>query len=270
MSYADSLSKEQKNNAALIVKSALDSGITNKFTLAAILSIISKESEFKPKSENLSYSVKRIKEVFPSLGNKADNLGKNPEALGNAIYGGRFGNLPNEGFKYRGRGYNQLTFKDNYQYFGKKIGVDIVKNPDLVNDPVVASKIAIAFFIDGIKSLKRLGKLDLYNADNINDFKNLTDSILAIYHVNAGVGNTVNKIKNLDKSDTLGGYTKAKQRIESIFNDLKNIVKQSTTELTDTIKQTTDNLTDSIKSNKIVPLLVVGFIVAFYLIKKQN
>jgi putative chitinase len=281
MAYFDTLSKEQKNNIAYIIKSAIEAGISNKYTIAAILSIISKESEFKPKSENLSYSVKRIKEVFPSLGNKADNLGKNPEALGNAIYGGRFGNEPNEGYEYRGRGYNQLTGKDNYEYFGKKIGVDIVSNPDLVNNPEVAAKIAIAFFIDGTQALKRLGKLKLYNAENINDFKNLTDAILGIYHVNAGIGKKVNNIKSLQNKDTLGGFTKAKARIEDLFNNLKTVVSQTSNILTETVKETAKEVTEAAKEtakqittaatkNSIVPLIVIGLVVSYFIFNKNK
>jgi putative chitinase len=275
MSYIDTLSETQKKNSELIVRAAMQAGITNKFTIAAILAIISKESEFKPKSENLNYSVKRIKEVFPSLGNKANELGNNPEGLANSIYGGRYGNALNEGYKYRGRGYNQLTFKGNYDKFGKIIGVNISKNPDLVNEPEIAAKVAIAFFEDGINALKKNGKLKEYNATNINDFGNLTDAILAIYHVNAGTGNKVSKIKNLQNTDILGGYTKAKQRIESIYNDLRSIVKQAAGDITETVnktvKETGQSITDTVKSaTNILPILVIGVIVAYFIFEKQK
>lgn len=270
MNYLDSLSNEQKSNAANIIKAAVDSGITNKYAIAAILAIISKESEFKPKSENLNYSEKRIKEVFPSLKNRASDLDNNPEALGNAIYGGRYGNANNEGYKYRGRGYNQLTFKGNYDKFGKLIKVDIVKNPDLVNDPVVAAKIAIAFFIDGIKDLKRLGKLKLYNAESINDFKNLTDSILAMYHVNAGTGKQVSNIKNLQNNDIVGGFTKAKNRIQNIYNDLKNIIEDTANDITQTVKDTATELTEAAKKNNLIPVLLIGIIVTYFIFNKNN
>lgn len=262
MSYIDSLSSVQKNNSAFIVKAAVDSGITNRFAIAAILAIISKESEFIPKSENLSYSVKRIKEVFPSLGNKAEQLGKNPQGLGDAIYGGRYGNANNEGYKYRGRGYNQLTFKGNYDKFGKIIKVDLVKNPDLANDPQIAAKIAIAFFLDGINDLKKKGKLDEYNATSINDFNNLTDSILAIYHVNSGTGNKVSKIKNLQNSDTLGGFTKAMERVNGIYTNLKDILKQAANVI-DQVKTTVGN------NSKLLPILLTGLVIAGYFISKK-
>ena len=53
-----------------------------------------------------------------------------------------------EGYKYRGRGYIQLTGKSNYEKYSSAAGVDLVKNPDLANDPKVAAKIAAAYISD--------------------------------------------------------------------------------------------------------------------------
>jgi hypothetical protein len=47
---------------------------------------------------------------------------------------------------YRGRGYVQLTGKKNYEYFGKKLGIDLVNHPELANDPQYAPIIAAEFF----------------------------------------------------------------------------------------------------------------------------
>lgn len=48
--------------------------------------------------------------------------------------------------KYRGRGYVQLTGFKNYEYFGKKLGIDLVNKPELANDPQYAPLIAAEFF----------------------------------------------------------------------------------------------------------------------------
>lgn len=50
------------------------------------------------------------------------------------------------GENYYGRGYIQLTHKENYERIGKKIGVDLAKNPELANDPEVAAKVLAAYF----------------------------------------------------------------------------------------------------------------------------
>lgn len=52
---------------------------------------------------------------------------------------------------YRGRGYIQLTGKNNYEYFGKKLGIDLVNHPELANDPVHAVNIAAEFFAENKK-----------------------------------------------------------------------------------------------------------------------
>jgi putative chitinase len=55
--------------------------------------------------------------------------------IASKVYGGRMGNGPEptkEGFKFRGRGYIQLTGKENYTAFGKSINEDIISNPDKV------------------------------------------------------------------------------------------------------------------------------------------
>ena len=170
MSYLDTLSQQQKNNISIIKDEAKKSGITNPYSIAAILSIVSKESSFIPQSENLNYTAERLQKVFNLSSAKANEIAGKPEAIGNAVYGGRYETPSNEGYKYRGRGYNQLTFKGNYDTYGKLIGENLVANPDKVNDPKIAAKVLIAFNKKGIDSLKSKGKLSSYNSTGINDF----------------------------------------------------------------------------------------------------
>lgn len=225
MSYYDKLSSQQKKNVEFLIDEARKGGITNENSIAALLSIISKETGFIPKSEELqNYTPSRIVKVYNLPLEKAKTLAGNPIALANAVYGGKYGNAPNEGFKYRGRGYNQLTFKGNYALYGKQIGVDLVNNPDLANDPQIAAKIAIAFAKNGINDLKKKGKLSAYNANDINDFKNTTDATLAFYHANAGTGKSVSSIKSLQQSDALGGMKTALSNVNDLLVKVKNFV----------------------------------------------
>jgi len=133
-------------------------GITGGAAQANILAQVQAESGFKSRSENLNYSGKKLFELY-GAGNKGGNkvrfqsleeaeqlAAQGPEAIGNLIYGGRMGNAADEGFKYRGRGLIQLTGKANYEKFGKLLGIDLVENPDLANDPDVAAQIAAAYF----------------------------------------------------------------------------------------------------------------------------
>lgn len=227
MSYLDTLTQQQKNNINVIKDEAKKNGITNPYSVAAILSIVSKESSFIPQSENLNYTAERLQKVFNLSSTKANQIAGKPEAIGNAVYGGRYGNAANEGYKYRGRGYNQLTFKGNYDTYGKLIGENLVENPDKVNDPKIAAKVLIAFNKKGIESLKNKGKLQAYNSSGINDFKNLEDATMAFYHVTAGTGKSVDYVKGLKSNDSLGGMTKALQRVEDLYSYVKETVSKN-------------------------------------------
>jgi putative chitinase len=92
---------------------------------------------FKAVSENLNYSAKGLLGTFGKYFNAttAAQYERKPEMIASRVYGGRMGNgdeASKEGYKFRGRGYIQLTGKSNYVAFTKFIGEDCVANPDLV------------------------------------------------------------------------------------------------------------------------------------------
>ena len=128
------------------------SGITDPQAQRNILAQVAAESRGKAQSENLNYSPERLLQVFPKYIKDLDDaralIQQGPEAIANRVYGGRMGNAANEGFRYRGRGIIQLTGKANYEKYGKMIGVDLINNPDLANDPEVAQMLAVAYFKD--------------------------------------------------------------------------------------------------------------------------
>ena len=93
---------------------------------------------FKAVQENLNYGAKGLlgifKKYFPTE-TKALQYERKPEKIANLVYGSRMGNgdeASGDGYKFRGRGYIQLTGKNNYVAFGKAINEDITTNPDLV------------------------------------------------------------------------------------------------------------------------------------------
>lgn len=114
-------------------------GIDTPLKLAHFLAQCGHESGgFRVVSENLNYSAQGLKNIFPKYfpGNLSESYARNPQKIANKVYGGRMGNgaeSTGEGFKFRGRGYIQLTGKDNYTAFGKAINEDIVSNPDLIS-----------------------------------------------------------------------------------------------------------------------------------------
>ena len=112
--------------------------ISNPFRLAHFLAQTAHESgNFKHVRENLNYSAEGLLKVFPKYFSKETALwyARKPEAIANLVYGGRMGNgdkNSGDGWRYRGRGFLQVTGKINYKAFGDYIGVDLLANPDLV------------------------------------------------------------------------------------------------------------------------------------------
>lgn len=93
---------------------------------------------FRLTSENLNYSAKGLtgvfKKYFPDP-NKAKLYERKPEKIANLVYGNRMGNGPEvsgDGWRYRGRGYIQLTGRNNYAEFDKVVTENILQFPDLV------------------------------------------------------------------------------------------------------------------------------------------
>jgi len=123
---------------AQIPDTAAKFGITNPLRLAHFLAQCGHESGgFKAVTENLNYGAKGLLGTFPKYFNAttAAQYERKPEMIASKVYGGRMGNGPEvtkEGYKFRGRGYIQLTGKDNYTAFDKFVDDDILENPDLV------------------------------------------------------------------------------------------------------------------------------------------
>ena len=123
---------------AQIPDTAAKFGITNPLRLAHFLAQCGHESGgFKAVNENLNYGAKGLLGTFPKYFNAttAAQYERKPEMIASKVYGGRMGNGPKstkEGYKFRGRGYIQLTGKDNYTAFDKFVDDDILGNPDLV------------------------------------------------------------------------------------------------------------------------------------------
>jgi len=91
----------------------------------------------------------RFDKELPSVYNKKDPKDKN-EPVG-TLYEGRklLGNTqPGDGPKFIGRGVLQLTGRENYTLYGKKLGLDLVGNPELACNPEVSVKIACQYFLD--------------------------------------------------------------------------------------------------------------------------
>jgi len=140
---------------AQIPETAAKFNITNNLRLAHFLSQCGHESGgFKAVSENLNYSADGLKKIFGKYfpGNLNESYARQPEKIAARVYASRMGNgdeASKEGFKFRGRGFIQLTGKANYTNFTKFIGEDCIANPDLVATKYPLA--SAAFFFDSNK-----------------------------------------------------------------------------------------------------------------------
>ncbi len=220
MAYKETLNKTQLAHVEIIISTCKAMGITNRFAIAGILAVISKETEFNPASSEVSYantSNDRIRKIFTRTQKLTDielnTLKKDIKAFFDYVYDFIIGNEEHEGYLFRGRGLNQMTGEDNYENLTRLTGINFAHNPDLLCNIDNAAKASAAYFLNGIKTLIRLGKLSWYHATSINDFKNITDATEAIYHINAGAGHDK---AHLD-ADVTGGRKKALDRMESLL-----------------------------------------------------
>lgn len=133
--------------------------ITTTLRLAHFLSQCAHESgNFAHVVENLNYSAQGLKRVFGKYfpGNLNESYARKPEKIGSRVYGGRMGNgdeSTKEGFKFRGRGYIQLTGKSNFRRFSEFIGEDVVANPELVSTKYPLTSAAFFFESNNLWSI---------------------------------------------------------------------------------------------------------------------
>jgi putative chitinase len=115
--------------------------------------------------ENLNYSAKRLRQIFPKRVStaKALELANRPEAIANHVYNRPdLGNTElGDGWKYRGSGYIQLTGKSNFRKRGERLGLDFVGNPEQVRQPITGFDAALAYW-------KTVGGNMLADAGNMN------------------------------------------------------------------------------------------------------
>ncbi len=101
--------------------------------------------------ENLNYgSSDRLAAVFPTTFRtpaEAVPFVNDPRSLANKLYGHRFGNTePDDGWKYRGRGYLLTTGRDGYKTSGDLVGIDLITDPDKLLESNVAARVTAATF----------------------------------------------------------------------------------------------------------------------------
>ncbi len=143
-------------------------GADNDLRLTAIIGQCAHESvDYKARFENLNYSADGLWRVFRRhfvSRSERDLNARQPEKISNRVYANRIGNgseASGDGYRYRGRGYLQLTGRANYRAYGTNLGIDLEGTPDLAAEPEIAWLVVIRY----MAKIKRSGKTALQWAD---------------------------------------------------------------------------------------------------------
>ena len=162
-------------------------GVTSKLRIANFMGQLEHESNLKPISENLNYSAEGLLKTFPKYFNldKSIAYARQPEKIANRVYANRMGNgdeSSGEGWKFIGRGFIQITGKENYFRLSNDTDIDFIHNPDLLLEE--ANAIISALWFWNLKGLNVLADKD--------DVKGITK------RVNGGVNGLADRIAKVN------------------------------------------------------------------------
>lgn len=190
--FGSSLSQGQVDTLEMLLDEGQARGLPPP-QLAYVLATVYHEvgSALHPRSENLNYSARRIRQVWPSrfasVG-AATLYANDPQRLANKVYADRLGNgseASGDGWRYRGRGLCQITGKANYARFSKLLGIDLAADPERAMEPRIAILILFEGMVGGSFTGRRL-------SDFFGDGKG--DFVGARAIINADVGSNGQKV----------------------------------------------------------------------------
>jgi len=242
-----------KNSINVIYNELKNNGINNNYAIAAILAVVSKETNFLPKREIETYTknIASIKSLWTTLKNKiflkeispaGDDtikfMAENPIRYYNKLYYGKNGNKSEtkksveyesnnkttiifddspegDGYKYRGGGFNQITGRNTYKQYG------LENNPEKINDIKTAANVLAKFNIDNIKLLKEKDKYGISGMTGLqalNTFTDLNTAYDAIFNVTGGIGYTLEEAISRYGDSYLRGVV----NLQSLYDAIEN------------------------------------------------
>lgn len=224
------LTATEIKNGGLLLKACDEFGIKNKFLQDAILLVAFKESGFTAKVEACYNTTPntRIRFIFGKrvemyTDAQLNELKKDCVKFFDQVYGSKWDRLfnfrtendnPGDGFKYRGRAFNGVTFKVQYRNLGKKLGVDLVAKPELLEQPEWSAKAAALYFSEVFKNYDAIIKQKF--GVSAKDVKNLDTAVKMIYNINAGLKFDIN---NLIANDVTDGWKITQCAVKNKINE---------------------------------------------------
>jgi len=169
--------------------------------LANFLAQVSHESGgFTHRVESLNYTdAARIRDTWPSRFRTVESAKpfvRNEIDLANKVYGDRMGNIrEGDGFRFRGRGLIQLTGRENYEKYGERLQVDLIRNPDLAAQSEIALRIAAQFW----ENQKLPGERPMNALADDDKLRAIT------YRINGGFTNFEHRKQELSRAKRIWG-----------------------------------------------------------------
>lgn len=140
---------------------------TPKRVVSFIAQIAHESAGFSRMVESLNYSPQRLLQVFPKYFTPAEavEFAHDDERIANRVYSKRNGNgdeASGDGFRFRGRGFICLTFRNNYRWMGKHLGEPLEDDPDRASQANIAALVAADYW--AAKGCNELTDADKYES----------------------------------------------------------------------------------------------------------
>jgi len=163
-------------------------GVNTPIRVAHFMAQIEHESGLKPISENLNYSAKGLATTFKKYFTKEQSLAYayQQSRIANRVYANRMSNgdeASGDGWKYRGRGFIQITGKANYSQIARDTDIDCLINPDLLLEEANAMISALWF----------------WKTNGLNRHADLDDILSLTRKINGGLNGIEHRKKLLEK-----------------------------------------------------------------------
>jgi putative chitinase len=165
-------------------------GLVTDLRISHFMAQIEHESGLKPISENLNYNSLGLLKTFPKyFGNEimlTHGYERKPIKIANRVYANRMGNgdeKSGEGWKYRGRGFIQITGKENYHRLSNDTDIDFLHNPDLLLEEANAMISALWF----------------WKIKGLNKFADANDILTITKRINGGINGLEHRKELLEK-----------------------------------------------------------------------
>jgi len=150
--------------------------VNTPLRLSHLLAQLHHESNLQAVEENLNYSAKGLRTTFGKYFTELESIkyARKPQMIANRVYANRMGNgneASGDGWKFRGRGFIQITGKSNYFQLSNDTKIDYLNKPELLLNESDAMVSALWF----------------WKRNNLNAYADKNDILGITKRINGGI-----------------------------------------------------------------------------------